>query len=288
MKISIIIPAFNEEKSIADCLNSLLKQTYKQSLPSKEGKDIEIIVIDDGSTDKTKEIVKSFPIKLLEQKHLGPGVARNLGAKESKGEILVFADADMTFDEKYIEKLVEPIIKNGVIGTFSKEERVLNKDNVWSKCWNINRDLPIDRMHPKNYPDTQNVFRAILRDKFLSTGGFTPIGYVDDHTIADKLGVKAVAAENAFFYHRNPDNLSEIFTQARWIGKSEFKRRKIKNEFLMKLVTIIRFSLPLSLVTGLYKSVKFNLLQFLIFKIIYDLAIEISVIKSFFGEQQYK
>lgn len=279
MKVSVIVPAYNEERSVADCLKSLLKQTFK---------DVEIIIIDDGSTDKTKEIVEAFPVKLIEQKHLGPGMARNLGAKEAKGKILVFVDSDMIFDEKFIEKLTEPIRDGKVIGTFSKEERVLNKRNAWSKCWNINKGLPVDRMHSINYPNSQNVFRAISKDKFLSTGGFVPIGYVDDHTIADKLGVQAVAAEGAIFYHRNPETLQEIFTQARWIGKSEFKRRKIKNEFLMKIVTILRYSLPLSILNGLYKSLKFSILEFLIFKIVYDLAIEISVIKSFFGEQQYK
>ncbi len=279
MRVSVVIPAYNEKSSIGDCLGSILKQSHK---------DLEIIIVDDGSSDKTKEIVKNFPVKLLEQKHLGPGLARNLGAKEAKGDILVFVDADMVFDEKFIERLVAPILKGEAIGTFSKQELVLNKDNIWSKCWNINKDLPVDRMHPKNYPDSQNVFRAILKNKFLEMGGFTPIGYVDDHTIADKLGVKAVNAPDAIFYHRNPASIREIFVQARWIGKSEYKRRKVKNEFLMKLVTILRYSLPLSLVGGLYKSIRFNLPHYLIFKIIYDLAIEISVIKSFFGEQQYK
>lgn len=279
MKVSVIIPVFNEEKTIADCLNSLLEQSYK---------DIEIIIIDDGSTDKTVEIVKQYPVRLLTQTHQGPGIARNLGAKEAKGEILVFVDGDMVFDERFVEKLTEPIRDGQVIGTFSKEEFVLNKDNVWSKCWNINKGLPIDKMHIENYPDEQNVFRAILKREFLKVGGFTPIGYVDDHTIAEKLGVKAKVARGAVFYHRNPDNLVEVFQQARWIGKSEYKRRRIKNEQVMRLVTLIRYSVPLSIIKGLYSTTMNNLPQFLIFKLIYDLAVEISLIGSYFGEQKYK
>lgn len=279
MKVSIIIPAFNEEKVVGECLDSLLKQSIK---------DVEIIVIDDGSTDKTVEKVNKFPVQLLQQSHLGPGVARNLGAKEAHGEILVFVDADMVFDKKFIENLIKPIVDKKVIGTFSKEEYVLNKDNVWSKCWNINKNLPLDRMHPIDYPDTQSVFRAILKKEFLKVGGFTPIGYIDDHTIADKLGVQASAAPDAIFYHRNPESLTEIFSQARWVGKNEFRNRKIKNEFLMKLLTLIRYSPPLSLINGLFQAVIFNLPQFIVFKFVYDLAIEISVIGSFLGEQKYK
>lgn len=279
MKVSVIIPVYNEEKVIAECLKSLLDQSYK---------DQEIIVIDDGSTDKTVDVIKSYPVRLLQQNHLGPGAARNLGANKAIGEILVFVDADMTFDKDFIAKLIQPIEEGKSIGTFSKEEYVLNKDKHWSKCWNLNRNLPFNRMHPQNYPETQAVFRAILKKEFLKVGGFTTIGYIDDHTLADKLGVLATLAPGAFFYHRNPETLLEIYKQARWIGKSEFKRRKIKNENLMRLMTLIRYSLPLSLINGFYKAVRFNLLPFFIFKIIYDLAIEISLIKSFLGEQKYR
>lgn len=278
-QVSVIIPAFNEEKVIGDCLQSLLDQSYENQ---------EIIIVDDGSTDRTPEVVKKFAVKILQQNHMGAGAARNLGAKEAKGEILVFVDADMVFDEQFIAKLIVPIIPKKVIGTFSKEEYVLNKDNVWSKCWNINKNLPTNRMHPLDYPDSQVVFRAILKKEFLKVGGFTSIGYIDDHTLAEKLGVQAVTALGAIFYHRNPDTLEEVYRQARWIGKSEFKKRKIKSETLMRLVTIFRYSLPFSLFYGISKALKFKLPQFVIFKIIYDLAVETSLLRSFFAEQLYK
>lgn len=280
MKISVIIPTYNEESVIKDCLNSLKNQTFK---------DFEIIVVDDGSTDKTLEILSKEPkVKLLRQKHIGPGLARNMGAENAKGEILVFVDADMTFDKNFLENLILPIIKGEVIGTFSKDEFVLNKENVWSNCWNLNKDLPEDKMHHKNYPDEQKVFRAILKKEFLKSGGFKPIGYIDDYTVSENLGVLASVAPGAIFYHRNPETLLEIFNQARWIGKSEYKKRKIKNELLMKLVSLIRYSFPFSLLIGVYKSIRFNMPQFLIFKIIYDLGMEISLVGSFFGEQKYK
>ena len=279
MKVSVIIPVFNEEKVIGNCLDSLKQQTYS---------DLEIIVIDDGSTDETANVVLGNEVKLLKQNHLGAGAARNLGAKHAKGEILVFVDADMEFDKKFIDKLTAPIREKKVIGTFSREEYVLNRNNIWSRCWNINKGLPFDKMHPANYPDQQNVFRAILKSEFDKAGGFLPIGYIDDHTLAENLGVPASVANGAIFYHHNPDNLEEIYKQARWIGKSEFKRRKIKNETIMKLVTIIRYSLPLSLVNGVISAIKYFMPQYILFKIIFDLAIEISLLNSFLGEQKYK
>jgi len=294
VKVSIIIPVYNEEKVIGECLKSLAEQSYK---------DMEIIVVDDGSVDKTMDVLSKLKtprsrqakrggqnskLKILEQNHQGPGMARNLGAKYVQGEILVFVDADMVFDKNFITELTKPIREGKTIGTFSREEYVLNKDNVWSKCWNIQKGLPLERMHPKNYPDKQPVFRAILKKEFERARGFTLIGYIDDYTLAEKLGVEATVAPGAIFYHKNPQSLREIYQQARWIGKSEFKKRKIKNETLMKSVALLRYNAVLSLFHGIYKAVKFNLPQFLIFKIIYDLAIEISLLGSFFGEQRYK
>ncbi len=284
MEVSIIIPTFNEEKVISDCLESILDQDYK---------DFEVIVVDDGSSDKTLEIISNFEIenpmlKIFKQKHLGAGMARNLGAKFAKGEILVFVDADMVFDKKFVKNLIKPILDKKTIGTFSKDEFVLNKDNLWSKCWNINKNLPKNKMHPRDYPNEQAVFRAILKKEFQRVGGFNLIGYIDDHTLSEKLNVKAQLAEGAIFYHRNPESLKEVFIQARWIGKSEYKSRKIENENLMRLISIVRYSLLFSLINGITKAVKLKIPEFVFFKIIYDFAVEISLFKSFFSGDLYK
>ncbi|MBI3485820.1 glycosyltransferase family 2 protein [Candidatus Daviesbacteria bacterium] len=284
MKVSVVIPTFNEEKAIADCLEALFKQTYKN---------LEIIVVNDGSTDKTLEILSKFKnenpkVKVLTQKHLGAGLARNLGAKNAEGEILVFVDADMTFDKKFISNLIKPILSKKAIGSFSKDEFVLNKTNIWSKCWNVNKNLPFNKMHPKNYPDEQAVFRAILKKEFLKVGGFDSIGYIDDYTLSKKLNAKAKVAKNAYFYHKNPETLKEVFTQARWIGKNEYKNRKIRNENLMRIISIIRYSLPFSLVNGFIKGIVYKLPFFIFFKLIYDFAVEVSLFRSFFKEHLYK
>src|SRR3972149_5566353 len=101
MKISVIIPTYNETSVIGECLRSLSKQSYK---------DFEIIVVDDGSTDSTFQSASKFQIpnskfQILHGEHLGAGAARNLGASHAKGEILVFVDADMTFDRDFLRNL---------------------------------------------------------------------------------------------------------------------------------------------------------------------------------------
>jgi len=91
---SIVIPAYNEEESIADTLNSVINMEYPKDK-------LQILVINDGSTDNTKKIteeyINSHPlynIKLITQKNKGKGAALNAGLKETKGEFFVCLDAD--------------------------------------------------------------------------------------------------------------------------------------------------------------------------------------------------
>jgi len=99
--VSVIIPTYNRAKCIKRAIGSVLNQTYKN---------VEIIVVDDGSTDNTKEVLKTFieskKIKYFYQKNKGPSAARNLGIKNSKGEYIAFLDSD---DEWLPEKLGKQI-----------------------------------------------------------------------------------------------------------------------------------------------------------------------------------
>lgn len=86
-EISVIIPVYNGENTISSCINAVQSSTFT---------DYEIILVDDGSTDKTIELVcKSSEVNLLSQNHQGPAAARNFGAKKAKGKILFFLDADV-------------------------------------------------------------------------------------------------------------------------------------------------------------------------------------------------
>lgn len=89
-KISVIVPVYNSEKYLEECLNSLIYQTYNN---------IEILCIDDGSSDKSSEILKKYEnqdqrIKVFTQKNSGAAVARNLGLKKADGDYVSFIDSD--------------------------------------------------------------------------------------------------------------------------------------------------------------------------------------------------
>ncbi len=270
--ISVIIPTYNEEDVILKCLESLSKQTFKE---------FEIIIVDDGSTDNTVELIKN--IKVIHGKHQGAGAARNLGAKQAKGNVLVFVDADMTFDHHFLKMLVKPIISGKSKGTFSKDEYVSNWEKPFARAYNLNEGWENKKRHPKKYPDTQKVFRAILKSEFEKVGGFTAGGYNDDWSLSEKLGYEANLAEKAIFYHKNPDNLKEIFSHAQWVGKRQYKLGVFGY-----LIGLVRSSLPVSLIVGLTKAFIYKQPSFLVFKIVYDAGVFIGIIKYMFTKRGSK
>lgn len=100
MLFSIIIPAYNAEKTIKKCLDSVVKQNFP---------DFETIIVNDCSIDQTKEIVNQYKVRqIILEKNQGPAAARNRGIKEAKGDILVFIDSDVAFrDKNALSKLAE-------------------------------------------------------------------------------------------------------------------------------------------------------------------------------------
>ena len=273
--VSVIIPVYNEEDSILDCLSSLSLQSHRQ---------FEIIVVDDGSTDQSVSKIKDKKIILLKQSHLGPGPAKNLGVKHAKGNIMVFVDADMTFEKNFIKNLTSPIIQKKTIGTFTKDEFVSNWNNIWARCWNWNQGLEDNHRIPNDYPDTSPVFRAILKSEFDKVKGFDNTGFTDDWSLSKKLGFKATLAVNAVCFHRNPETLGEVYNQARWIGKNEF----IAGNLIRRLFSIARFNPITQLLRSIYICLKFKQLSYLTFSLIYYSGITASVFLSFFGEEKSK
>jgi len=215
LKVSVIITAYNEEKHIYKCLSTLELQTYKN---------MEIIVVDNGSTDCTNVISQVFKKvrTLFLERNLGPGGGRNYGARKARGDILVFVDADMFFERNYIEKLVQPILEGKEVGTFHGQELVGNKENVWARSWCINR-IPF-------YNEYSGVFRSIKKDVFNTTKGFdNSKGYFDD---ALETEYKSYCVEDAVCYHNNPTTLKEVYEHSKWVGRSLYKDKKTLNVYL--------------------------------------------------------
>ncbi len=124
MMISVIIPSYNSEKTIGNCIKALQSQSIKNyeveeksSGSAHINQKFEIIVVDDGSNDKTVDIVKSFKtVKFFKRQHKGPASARNFGAKAARGDILLFTDSDCEPEENWIAEMAAPFSDKSVVG----------------------------------------------------------------------------------------------------------------------------------------------------------------------------
>lgn len=135
-KISVIVPAFNAEKTIKESIQSIQVQTYSN---------IEIIIVDDGSTDKTAEIVKQLAtndsrIELISINNSGVSIARNIAIENSKGQYIAFLDADDLMEVKMLEKLVGVMSENIDLAccgytTISEDGKELFQQRLINKIW---------------------------------------------------------------------------------------------------------------------------------------------------------
>lgn len=143
--VSIIIPAYNAEKTIERCIDSLVKQTYKPA---------EIIIIDDGSTDRTSSILNRYElkykyIKVIHQKNAGVSAARNRGLDEASSEYVLFVDSDDAVGEQFVDTLMKYSDYDYVTCGFHLQTPAL----IWKDITFINekQQMEVIRQHPSKY-----------------------------------------------------------------------------------------------------------------------------------------
>jgi len=206
MKSSVIIPAYNSEKTIAACL----KSTLNQDIP---GNDYDVTLIDDGSTDNTSTIANCFPIKVVKQINHGPAVARNNGASQADGDILIFTDSDCEPDSHFIEKITAPIKQNSDVVGVQGSYRTRQKEFM-ARFVQVEIETRYKKMAERNIIDFIGTYAAAYRkDIFETYGGFDtgfPLASGEDTEFSYKLhrsGHKMVFVPEACVYHQHPSTL---------------------------------------------------------------------------------
>jgi glycosyltransferase involved in cell wall biosynthesis len=207
-KVTIIIPAYNEENDIKDVLDSIMKQTYPKEM-------LETIVIDDKSTDRTPEIVSQYPVKMIKGKHKGVGAARNLGIKNASGDIILFVDADQILDKNYVKEIVKPF-KDEKVGGVTGMEYLWNKNSLIAKLSYLKKRL--------GYETAELLPLGAVRKNVIKEIGFinSSFGMYDDWEFAKRVSkkYKIVRIKSAKFYHKEPDKIQKIYRQCKWTAKS--------------------------------------------------------------------
>jgi len=129
IKFSIIIPSYNVEKFIKQTIQSVLNQSYTN---------YEIIIVDDGSSDKTIDIIKGFKsdkINLIQSNHQGVSVARNIGLKNATGDYIVFLDSDDYIENWMLETVAKKLIRKPNVEAFVGMFSTIKEDKNLQGCY---------------------------------------------------------------------------------------------------------------------------------------------------------
>lgn len=172
-KISVIIPVYNRQRTLRQCLDSLLDQTYNN---------YELIVVDNNSTDKTKEMIHNFHkkdkrVKYLFEKIRARGAARNTGEKAAKGDIVLMTDSDCVVPINWIANMIRPILNKECDAVQGSEESINNSfldKQIHSAVRQKMRHVRKNRKIIGNV-DTKNF---AIRMSSLESIGFTSRKYV--------------------------------------------------------------------------------------------------------------
>jgi cellulose synthase/poly-beta-1,6-N-acetylglucosamine synthase-like glycosyltransferase len=242
--VSVIIPCYNEEKNIENCL----KAVYESDYPLKK---IEVIVVDDGSTDKTAEAVKNYSknIKLIKGRHKGKSEALNLGIKNAEHEIICAVDADTEIEKTTLKKLVQPFISPEV-GATNGSCIAKNKNSLLGMFQNI--EYHYNNLIRKSFSVLFNngiwfygAFACYRKDLLKRIGYFKKDSMTEDADIALEIyaaGYKTINVHDAFGHVLVPSTFKAFIKQrTRWWTGVLQALKKNKNLFSRKSSPSILF-----------------------------------------------
>jgi glycosyltransferase involved in cell wall biosynthesis len=198
--VSVIIPCYNYGKYLRQAIKSVLDQSYQP---------IEIIVVDDGSTDDTALAAKEFAgVEYHHQKNSGVAAARNFGASKARGDYLVFLDADDKLAANYIELCIDALQKNHWASYAYTDMQMFGAEKKRFRA------VDFEPYHLVNLGNYIHIGALIRRSAFESTSGFCQLPAFEDWdlwlTLLEK-GRKGIFVENTlYYYHRHTGSRDAI------------------------------------------------------------------------------
>ncbi len=195
--VSVIIPAFNAEGRLGRLLQSLVQQQYPREL-------LEILVVDNGSTDRTRDIAAEFPVRVLSETRLqNPGSARNAGVAEATGEVIAFIDADCVASPTWIAEAVHTLdtesaalVAGDIQWVFSSPPRAAE---IFDSLVHLRNDI-----HARENGTAVTANLVVRSEVFKKTGPFPAWKAGEDYTFcirAREAGYLLVFGEKAVVVH---------------------------------------------------------------------------------------
>lgn len=229
--VSIIVPIYNAEKYLDSCIQSVLRQTYTNW---------ELILIDDGSTDKSGRIAEEYGfaderITVFHQKNLGVSLARNQGIDEATGNYVVFLDADDELIEDCLAKTVNIAEETNadVVAGRSCENQELYQDRIiWTGAEALENSL-------KDHLFTYSACAKLIRREFIGKTRFTPDIRINEDSyfvfqLLCKQNVFVLTNDVIYFYRANSESSSRtVFSEKYFdiLKVSDLKYKKIEEQF---------------------------------------------------------
>lgn len=218
MKVSFVTTVLNEERTIKALLDSLLRQTKKPD---------EIIIVDAGSTDKTRKIIKNYPlkVKLIVKKDAKRSQARNLAIKQAKHSIITVSDAGNRLDENWLKLISLPFEDktiDSVAGFYLTDTRT-----VFEQCVAPFVAVMPDKFNPKTFlPSSRSL--AFTKKAWRKVGGYPPkLNTCEDLVFASQLKQKTnmFVEPQAIVHWRQAENFRQFFRMIRGHASGDIQAR---------------------------------------------------------------
>jgi cellulose synthase/poly-beta-1,6-N-acetylglucosamine synthase-like glycosyltransferase len=220
MEISIVIPVYNAQRGIADVVNACSKQ-------EAPGNTIEVIAVDDGSTDSTAQRMKQLPARYIYQENAGPAKARNTGWKASAGEVVCFTDADCIPQNDWVKNLIDGFDSEEV-GAVAGSYNIANPGKLFPQC--IHEEIKIRHKQFKQYIRAFGSYNvAIKRHVLEEVGGYDEYyrsASGEDNDLSYKIlraGYKIRFQQSALVAHYHPEHfwkyLKDQYRHGYWRAK---------------------------------------------------------------------
>jgi glycosyltransferase involved in cell wall biosynthesis len=231
IEVSVIIPAFNAAACICACLDALSAQ--------KTDREFEVIVVDDASTDDlsfiTAKYADNLRLKLLRlQINSGPGAARNAGAAEAAGNILVFTDADCVPAPDWLEKILASMVDPDVTGVKGVYQTFQN--DLWARLAQLEFEERYEKLASHGEIDFIDTYSGAYRKSaFMAAGGFNPeLRQNEDVDLAFRIketGARFLFAPEAKVAHTHREGWLAYASLKYWRG---YWRMRIYRQHLQK------------------------------------------------------
>ena len=281
--VSIVIPTFNSQDQIVDCLESVKKQTYKN---------IELIVVDSFSTDNTPKIAKKYGKVISfgrdpEQKNIfAVPYQRNFGMNKGKGKYLYYIDSDMRLTPTVVETCVKLIRNENAAAVIVPEEA--RGEGFWAECRTLEKTCY--NASPRSYTDSA---RFVRREIWHKMGGLdATLGGGDDWDFQHRLdtnGYKTVKSPVNIIHYDGNLKMSKILRKEFIYGKntlSYFKKYSNDKAYLFKQYSFLRKDFLLN--SGKLLKDPTHAVGLFVMKTIEYLAVSVGIVYALFNNETVK